>query len=66
MKITVQDFTGVYAAQPFMQELRNAAKTSKDIRWLDCTKIVGTDCYCDDDAVKAINELIDGAETTLD
>jgi hypothetical protein len=64
MKITVQDFTGVYAAQPFMQELRNAAKTSKDIRWLDCTKIVGTDCYCDDDAVKAINELIDGAETT--
>lgn len=64
MKITVQDFTDVYAAQPFMQELRNAAKTSKDIRWLDCTKIVGTDCYCDDDAVKAINELIDGAETT--
>lgn len=64
MKITVQDFTGVYAAQPFMQELRNAAKTSKDVRWLDCTKIVGTDCYCDDDAVKAINELIDGAETT--
>jgi hypothetical protein len=64
MKITVQDFTGVYAAQPFMQELRNAAKTSKDIRWLDCTKIVGTDCYCDDDAVKAINELIDSAETT--
>jgi hypothetical protein len=64
MKITVQDFTGVYTEQPFMQELRNAAKTSKDIRWLDCTKIVGTDCYCDDDAVKAINELIDSAETT--
>ena len=64
MKITVQDFTGVYTEQPFMQELRNAAKTSKDIRWLDCTKIVGTDCYCDDDAIKAINELIDSAETT--
>ena len=63
MKITVQDFTGVYAAQPFMQELRNAAKTSKDIRWLDCTKIVGTDCYCDDDAIKEINELIDNAES---
>ena len=64
MEITVQDFTGVYAEQPFMQELRNAAKTSKDIRWLDCTKIVGTDCYCDDDAIKEINELIDNAESS--
>ena len=63
MEITVQDFTGVYAEQPFMQELRNAAKTSKDVRWLDCTKIVGTDCYCDDDAIKEINELIDNAES---
>ena len=63
MEITVQDFTGVYAEQPFMQELRNAAKTSKDIRWLDCTKIIGTDCYCDDDAIKEINELIDNAES---
>ena len=64
MEITVQDFTGVYAEQPFMQGLRNAAKTSKDIRWLDCTKIVGTDCYCDDDAIKEINELIDNAESS--
>ena len=63
MEITVQDFTGVYAEQPFMQGLRNAAKTSKDIRWLDCTKIVGTDCYCDDDAIKEINDLIDNAES---
>ena len=61
MIITVQDFTGVYAEQPFMQELRAAAETSKDVRWLDCTKIVGTDCYCDDDAIKEINELIDNA-----
>lgn len=62
MIITVQDFTGVYAEQPFMQELRAAAETSKDVRWLDCTKIVGTDCYCDDDAIKEINALIDSAE----
>ena len=60
--ITVQDFTGVYAEQAFMQELRATAETSKDVRWLDCTKIVGTDCYCDDDAIKEINELIDNAE----
>ena len=62
MIITVQDFTGVYAEQPFMQELRAAAEISKDVRWLDCTKIVGTDCYCDDDAIKEINALIDSAE----
>ena len=61
MMITVQDFTGVYAEQAFMQELRTAAETSKDVRRLDCTKIVGTDCYCDDDAIKEINELIDNA-----
>ena len=63
MMITVQDFTGVYAEQAFMQELRATAETSKDVRWLDCTKIVGTDCYCDDDAIKEINELIDNAES---
>ena len=62
MIITVQDFTGVYAEQPFMQELRATAEISKDVRWLDCTKIVGTDCYCDDDAIKEINALIDSAE----
>jgi hypothetical protein len=63
MMITVQDFTGVYAEQAFMQELRAIAETSKDVRWLNCTKIVGTDCYCDDDAIKEINELIDNAES---
>ena len=63
MKITVQDFTGIYDYQPFMQELRAAAETSKDIHWLDCTKIVGTDCYCDDEAINKINEIIDNAES---
>ncbi|WP_405327937.1 arginase family protein [Fibrobacter sp.] len=65
MIITVQDFTGVYAEQPFMQELRAAAETSKDVHWLNCTKIVGTDCYCDDDAIKEINELIDNAGSSI-
>ncbi len=63
MFITVQDFTGVYAEQPFMQELREKSAKSADIHWLDCTKIVGTDCYCDDDAIKAINEMIENAES---
>ena len=67
MKITVQNFTGIYEYQPFMQELRQSATNkftnSTDICWLDCTKIIGTDCYCDDEAVKEINELIDNAGT---
>jgi len=64
MRILVQDFTGIYDEQPFMQELRQkaAAQSNKNIQWLDCTKIIGTDCYCDDDAVKAINKLIDDTE----
>lgn len=62
MNITVQDFTGIYDYQPFMQELRKKAAKSADIHWLDCTKIVGTDCYCDDDAIKEINDLIDNDE----
>ena len=66
MMITVQDFTGVYAEQAFMQELRAIAETSKDVRWLNCTKIVGTDCYCDDDAIKEINESIDNAECDIE
>ena len=49
-----------------MQELRTTAETSKEVRWLDCTKIVGTDCYCDDDAIKEINELIDNAECDIE
>ena len=62
MVITVQDFTGIYDYQPFMQELREIAANSADIHWLDCTKIVGTDCYCDDDAIQEINALIDNTQ----
>ncbi|WP_458449327.1 arginase family protein [Fibrobacter sp.] len=55
----IQDFTGVYAEQPFMQGLRKDAVQSSagpdaKIRWIDCSDIPGTDCYCDDEAVEAI------------
>ncbi|WP_407444519.1 arginase family protein [Fibrobacter sp.] len=68
MQIIVQDFTGVYSEQPFMQGLRDSARRleqgaklegAEQIRWLDCTQIAGTDCYCDDEAVAEINKLID-------
>jgi len=60
----VHDFSGVYAKQPFMQELRESAASNRDIHWLDCTQIAGTDCYCDDEAVKAIRGQIADAGIT--
>ena len=62
--VTVQDFTGVYAEQPFMQGLRNSAATESNIHWLDCTQIDGTDCYCDDEAQTTLNKMIDEAVAT--
>ncbi len=62
--VTIQDFTGVYAEQPFMQELRELAASNGDIHWLDCTKIEGTDCYCDDEAQDALNKMMDEAVAT--
>lgn len=56
----IQDFTGVYAEQPFMQGLRGHDNT----RYIDCTDIPGTDCYCDDEAVEAIRRRIAGAGIT--
>nr|AIF25992.1 putative hypothetical protein Fisuc_2566 [uncultured bacterium Ad_113_F04_contig2] len=68
MDITVQDFSGVYDCQPFMQGLRRRAQGSADqgakIRWMDCTGIPGTDCYCDDEAVEAIRKRIADAGIT--
>ena len=63
-RTVVHDFSGVYAKQPFMQGLRESAATNRDIRWLDCTQIAGTDCYCDDDAVAAIRGQIADAGIT--
>ena len=66
MMITVQDFSGVYAEQPFMQGLRESAGKfsaglNAEIRWMDCTGIPGTDCYCDDEAVTQVRKQIAAA-----
>lgn len=69
MSITIQDFSGIYKEQAFMQKLHENAICQKkkltrnnpqqNIHWLDCTQIAGTDCYCDDEAIAEINKLID-------
>jgi arginase family enzyme len=59
-RTVIQDFTGVYAEQPFMQGLRGHDGT----RYIDCTDIPGTDCYCDDEAVEAIRKRIADAGIT--
>ena len=59
--ITIQDFTGVYAEQPFMQGLRKSATADGEIRWFDCTRIDGTDCYCDDEAQAILHEQIESS-----
>lgn len=60
MQVTILDFTGVYEAQPFMQELRGRA----DTRYIGCGDIPGTDCYCDDEAVETIRKRIAEAGIT--
>jgi arginase family enzyme len=57
---TIQDFTGVYAEQPFMQGLRGR----DGVRYIDCSDIPGTDCYCDDEAVEIIRRRIADAGIT--
>ena len=47
-----------------MQGLRESAATNKNIHWLDCTKIEGTDCYCDDEAQDVLNKMMDEAVAT--
>ena len=64
ISVTIQDFTGVYAEQPFMQRLRQASTApDSEIRWFDCTRIEGTDCYCDDDAQAILREQIEFYKT---
>ncbi len=64
ISVTIQDFTGVYAEQPFMQRLRQASTApNSEIRWFDCTRIDGTDCYCDDEAQAILREQIEFCKT---
>lgn len=46
-----------------MQGLRKAASTDGEIRWFDCTRIDGTDCYCDDEAQAILRKQIAFSKT---
>lgn len=46
-----------------MQGLRKAASTDGEICWFDCTRIDGTDCYCDDEAQAILRKQIEFSKT---
>ncbi|MBO7417373.1 MAG: arginase family protein [Bacteroidaceae bacterium] len=46
----VINFTHVYEAYNFMQ--------GDEFKWVDCTQIEGTDCYCDQEAEQKLKELM--------
>ena len=50
--VVVMNFTGVYDYESF---LRNPK-----IKWLDCSNLNGTECYCDEEGASALKRLIDG------
>ena len=49
---SIFNFTHVYEAYPFMQ--------GEEFRWIDCTQIEGTDCYCDQEAEQKLKQIIKG------
>ena len=49
---TIFNFSHVYEAYDFMQ--------GDEFRWIDCTQIEGTDCYCDTEAERQLKQLMEG------
>lgn len=50
-EIIVMNFTHVYEQERFLNNRR--------FRWIDCTDLNGTDCYCDTEAASAISRRIE-------
>ncbi|SHI30950.1 arginase family protein [Fibrobacter sp. UWP2] len=51
MNLVVQDFTGVYGEQAFVQRFKDACHCEgNDFCYIDCSDVSGTDCYCDSEA----------------
>lgn len=51
MSVTICNFSNVYGNQPYLEGLKLSGKAT----WIDLSDTSGTDCYCDDEAVAAIN-----------
>ena len=49
-KIVIMDFSGIYAEETFHE--------SRDVQWLSLEDISGTNCYCDSEAMKEIQNRI--------
>lgn len=49
-QVIIMNFSGVYAEEPFAHNPR--------FTHLDCTRLQGTDCYCDEDGQRAIRRII--------
>lgn len=50
ISITVMNFSNIYEKESFYK--------GESINWIDCSKINGTNCYCDEDAKKLIKDKI--------
>jgi arginase family enzyme len=51
MSVTICNFSNVYGNQPYLEGLKLSGKAT----WINLSDTSGTDCYCDDEAVAAIN-----------
>ena len=50
MKVVILNFSGVYNYEQFSQ--------SPYISHIDCTPLMGTDCYCDEDSANKLRQLL--------
>ena len=48
---SIFNFSHVYEAYDFMR--------GEEFRWIDCTQIEGTDCYCDAQAERQLKQLME-------
>lgn len=49
--LTVMNFSNAYKQESFYQQM--------ELNWIECSGLTGTNCYCDEDAQRELEELID-------
>lgn len=48
--VIIMDFSGIYKEEPFAY--------NPNFIHLDCSRLHGTDCYCDEDGARSIKQII--------